>query len=319
MRGAAATVLIVLVSSVLALLAMEVVLRFAEGDPLRIVDGVVLWHGDTPRASSEDIRRAVDDRTAFTIVGLGDSIMYGMSRGRDGSKVEKEDTYLEQTRRTLERKVKTPIRMLNLAVPGYNTRQEAAVYNEVAEQGLQSALVIVHWWEDDVQQYISDGVHVFDAPDITASVGPPGTAVPWIGQVSDALLAHSRVYDDLLVRFVVARGGGGRRDAVTPEMEWQAVCKELTGIEERGRRAGAHVLVLASPGLETPFARANAFLRQLNECGKTAGFQVIDLAEWLAGVPSKQIAMDSCHFNVVGHRLLGERLAAHILQNYAPQ
>ena len=47
----------------------------------------------------------------------------------------------------------------------------------------------------------------------------------------------------------------------------------------------------------------------------TRGIEVIDVSRWLSGVDSKRIAMDSCHFNAEGHRLVGERLAEYLLEH----
>lgn len=59
--------------------------------PTRTVDGVVLWAEKYPRYDNDDIEAAREDRNAFTIIGLGDSIMYGVQQPKEG-------TYLEQMR-----------------------------------------------------------------------------------------------------------------------------------------------------------------------------------------------------------------------------
>src|SRR3989442_12735069 len=56
----------------------------ALGDtPTRTVDGVVLWQDDDPRSGPEDIARAAADHDAFTVLGLGDSIMYGVGQTKE--------------------------------------------------------------------------------------------------------------------------------------------------------------------------------------------------------------------------------------------
>ena len=60
----------------------------ADAVRLRTVDGVGLWDIQSSRTNADDIRRAADNPTVFTIVGLGDSIMYGVHQ-------PKEKTYLE--------------------------------------------------------------------------------------------------------------------------------------------------------------------------------------------------------------------------------
>ena len=115
---------LLLVSTTLSVLAMEGLARFigstpalgpllAMGTAARAVDGVPLWN-TTPRYDADDLQAAASDRHGFTILGLGDSIMYGIS-------VQKEDTYLERTRRLLEERSGRRVHVFNLAVPGYNT------------------------------------------------------------------------------------------------------------------------------------------------------------------------------------------------------
>jgi hypothetical protein len=95
-------------STLIAVLVAEVLCRvtgigpkFGElfavrGILTRTVDGVPLWSEKDPRYDAEDLQRASNRRCAFKIVGLGDSIMYGVGQ-------RKEDTYLEQARRALGR------------------------------------------------------------------------------------------------------------------------------------------------------------------------------------------------------------------------
>ena len=45
------------------------------------------------------------------------------------------------------------------------------------------------------------------------------------------------------------------------------------------------------------------------------GFEVVDVSEWLRGVDAGDGAMDSCHFNAEGHRIVGEHLAEYLLAN----
>lgn len=45
---------------------------------IRTVDGVALWQDRNPRVRPDDVARAAAERDACIVVGLGDSIMYGM-------------------------------------------------------------------------------------------------------------------------------------------------------------------------------------------------------------------------------------------------
>ncbi|MFN8643456.1 MAG: SGNH/GDSL hydrolase family protein [Candidatus Binatia bacterium] len=105
--------------------------------PTRTVAGVTLWQDRAPRATADDVARAAADRQAFTIVGLGDSIMYGVGQAPD-------QTYLAEARRRLAGRTARPVEILNLAVPGYNTQQEDAVHQEIADR-LPADLVLLHY------------------------------------------------------------------------------------------------------------------------------------------------------------------------------
>src|SRR5262249_25972340 len=103
---------------------------------MRTVDGIALCEDHDPRARPEDIARAAADHDAFTVLGLGDSIMYGVG-------LTKEQTYLEQMRRALAGRAARPVEVVNLAVQGYDTLQEDAVHRELGDR-LAPNLVLLH-------------------------------------------------------------------------------------------------------------------------------------------------------------------------------
>lgn len=283
----------------------------SHGIATRVVDGVPLWNDRIPRADAGDVRRAAADDTAFTVLGLGDSIMYGV-------RVEKDQTYLEQARGILARASPRQVEVLNLAVPGYNTRQEDAVYKEVAGQ-LSPDLVIVHYWDNDVHQYRAIGGHVVDFGDVSADGRFVVRALPLPPRLSDFLLVHSRLYD-LLTHFAVLRQGATRTNdamAAAGAAEWEAaVATPLAAIADRVTSAGGRLLVLASPVLTGPAPQPTADLPKLRALAAARGFEVIDLSTWLNGLDPAQVSLgDGCHFNAEGHRVVGERLAEYLLQH----
>jgi lysophospholipase L1-like esterase len=266
--------------------------------PTRTVDGVVLWTDNNPRCSSEDIRRAAADPTGFTILGLGDSIMYGVGT---------QENYLEYTRRLLAGRTERPLHFLNLSVPGYNTLQENAVYKEIEDQ-IKPDLVLVHYWQNDVAQYRVAGGYVVDYGDISEDGQFVVRALPLPAAVSDYLLLHSRLYE-MLTKAVVAYRRNGRPN------DWTRVSEPLAAIHERTRRAGGRLLVLASAVLDGPTPQPIEDIPRLRELASRHGFELIDLSQWLRGADTKRIALDQCHFSVEGHRLIGERLAEYLLQH----
>jgi len=58
-------------------------LIFVRAVPTRVVDGVPLWSVENPRYGPEDLRRVADASDAFEIIGLGDSIMYGVGLAKE--------------------------------------------------------------------------------------------------------------------------------------------------------------------------------------------------------------------------------------------
>ena len=273
-------------------------LVFVRGPASRTVDGVPLWNSANPRCDEGDLERAAKHRDAFAIVGLGDSIMYGVSQA-------KEETYLEVARRSLVGRANRAVEVLNLAVPGYNTVQEDVVYEEIADR-IEPDLVLVHYWIDDIHQYRNVGGYVVDfgyrAEDPHQLTAP----LPLSEAMNDFLLVHSRAYDLLLEAMIAGRH--------RPEADdWARVSAPLGRIQERVSHAGGRLVVLSSADFSTDTPRPNGDLARLRELGSTRGFEVIDLAEWLPAVTSKEVARDSCHFNAEGHRLIGQRLAEYLL------
>jgi lysophospholipase L1-like esterase len=264
-----------------------------------IIDGVEIWREKYPRYEPEDIRRAAADPNAFTILGLGDSIMHG-------GIVPKEQTYLEHTRRALAQRVSKNVAVLNLAVPGYNTMQENVVYGEIESQ-IRPNLVIVHYWTNDIQQLRFVGGYVVNAGDVSEDGHLVVRALPLPPRLNDFLLMRSYLYS--FASRVVANWW------VSRDADWTRVTEPMLKIHERAERGGARLLILASPGLDRQTAEPTYELPQLREFAARHGIEVVDLSEWLRGIDARTIAMDSCHFNERGHQLVGERLATHLLNH----
>lgn len=260
---------------------------------IRTVDRVPLWRDRSPRVRPEDIARAAADHDAFVVVGLGDSIMYGMA-------LPKEDTYLEQVRLALANRTPEPVEVLNLAVQGYNTAQEDAVYHELSEQ-LTPDLVLLHYSSDDGRLYRAVGGYVVDLSEISEDGRLVVRALPVSPSINDLLLLHSRVYQ-LLTHAAV------RYQRRTAGSDWSRVATPLTALSERVRRSGAHLVVLATANLGSTTPQPNAELPQLRALASEHGFDVVDLVDWLDGRPSGEVGMDHFHLNANGHR----RIAAHL-------
>jgi lysophospholipase L1-like esterase len=270
----------------------------ALGDtPTRTVGDVVLWQDAAPRAGAADLARAAAAPDAYTIVGLGDSIMYGVGQS-------KEATYLEQARRRLAADGAPRFEMLNLAVPGYNTLQEDAVHRELSAT-VQPDLVLLHYWSDDARLYRVVGGYVVDFGDMSADGRLVVRALPVPAAINDYLLVHSRLYQ-LLTQAVIAY------DRRATPADWRRVEEPLIALSDRVRDGGGRLVVLASPDLGGEAVRANNDLPALRRLGAAHHFEVVDLAEWLPGAAAADVRMDACHLNAEGHRRIGERLARYL-------
>lgn len=302
--------LLVVASIVLTILALEAVVRLSgmqtghgtilsrPDKPQRTVDGVVLWEMEYPRSDAADIERAAQRRDAFTILGLGDSIMYGVQQERD-------QTYLEEVRRRLADRAPRPVEILNLATPGFNTAQENAVYKELADR-LQPDLVIVHYWQNDAHQYRAVGGYVVDFGDISPDGRFVVRALPLPDALSDWLLIHSRLYQ-LLTNTMLSYWRRNQPD------DWSTVATPLAAIDERVRRGGGRLLVLASPSMVGERAEPVSDLAKLQEFADARGIEVIDLSQWLRDFDAKTLSFDGSHFTARGHEILGARLADYLL------
>jgi lysophospholipase L1-like esterase len=273
--------------------------RFGD-TPIRTVDGVVLWDDARPRTSPADLAQAAATPNAFVVLGLGDSIMYGV-------RLPKEETYLEQARRDLAGRTTRAVEVVNLAVPGYNTLQEDAVYRELGDR-LTPSIVLLHYWSDDARMYRAVGGYVVDFGDLSADGRLVVRALPVAPVLNDMLLLHSRVYQ-VLTQAVLAYN----RNAVVAD--WGRVTEPIQAINERARRAGARLVVFASPELDGETVVPNRQLPALRELGAQHGFEVVDIAPWLDDAPAPDIRFDGCHFNAEGHRRVGAHLAAYLLAN----
>jgi hypothetical protein len=100
------------------------------------------------------------------------------------------------------------------------------------------------------------------------------------------LLVHSRLHQ---MRRTPPSTTNASRSATTG----REVAEPLVALHERVRGRGRRLVVLASPDLGGDTARANGELSMLREVAAGHGFEVIDLAGWLDGVPAASIRMDA--------------------------
>lgn len=100
-------------------------------------------HVQTNHAGLRAIREyaLAKPKGTWRILGLGDSVMFGLG-------VNNDDSYSLKIEQRLSRSLGRPVEFINTAVPGYNTAIEAAV---LEMRGLRYApdLIILHWCSND--------------------------------------------------------------------------------------------------------------------------------------------------------------------------
>lgn len=90
---------------------------------------------------------------AFRVVGIGDSLTYGMGVARDR-------VFLKLAERQLAERFGRPVEVINLGVPGYNTAMEDAVFEEVAPR-----------WDPDLAVFLFCR-NDFDLPNFVQTKAP---------------------------------------------------------------------------------------------------------------------------------------------------
>jgi len=240
------------------------------------------------------------------IVLLGDSFTYG-----DGVTVD--EAMPAQLERRLNRDAATPVEVLNLGVPGYNTVQEYACLKEL---GLRLApdLVIVAFTLSDADRGAFD----------SHSAAAHRTLI----RVKEFFKAHVGLYDFVRLQIRGLQEWSFRNDpavAVWPEMYplvlatrgqpspgWDECANALRGIATDCRRARTPLLLVIWPVLERltdyPYRAEHDFIAV--QAG-ALGIPVLDLAPtFMGGDPDKLCVSDkNPHPNATAHHQAAQAVA----------
>jgi hypothetical protein len=240
------------------------------------------------------------------VVSLGDSFAWGAS-------VEFEDAYPQRLERGLDRRRREPWEVVNLALPGMNTVDQAA---QLADEGLA--------YGPDV---VLVGYVLNDSEDSQAAEAR--RAVEW-SQPKDAggLLERSA-----LVRFVRGRlwatAENRRRVAGYKSMYadtapgWVAARKALKTLGGLCRERGVPLVVTIFPlfgnpmGDDYPFAEVHA---KVAEAAGEAGARVVDLLPAYRGLRWELLVVDGVddeHPNEIAHRIAAG-VILHALDDVVP-
>lgn len=278
---------------------------------IRVHQGVELW--DVRDDEMEGMaRKATEQKDSYRIVGLGDSIMFGAN-------INKKDTYINRLGSEMEKITGRKTQVVDLSQPGYNLRQEAALF---AMLGVQTKpnLVIIHAWEDDLAEYLVVGGIIYGS-NIYSETGIVRT-IPLPSVVNEFFILRSRLYQYLSFLALKSRQNNKKEN-----MGNRPTCSQLLdSFYKNAQKSNARILILLSPALVDgkiqPFDRTptkQSLYFAITGWAKSRGVDVIDLTEVMAGVDGKTIRVDEVHFNKKGHDMILKILADYIPARYLKQ
>jgi lysophospholipase L1-like esterase len=285
-----------------------------------IDDGMVTTNSFGFRGNEIVVPKPVD---LFRVVALGDSVTFGWG-------VNDPDTFcarLEQQLRSRHSKVD----VVNLAVPGYATRQEVALLKRNLDR-LQPDLVLVGFYSNDLPDTLDD-VRPGSGPGTTiAADGAKAGQVLRMNPVpsswaerqarrSRALYTAVHAAKGLIHRGEGKPGSSMERDLLegrhTAELEaaWQRVTTQLTDLKDASEASGFAVGLVVLPPREQVMGRfaESDYQKRVRDLAQRFGFFVVDPLPALAKFEGRKdrlfIPYDRNHPSPEGHRLIADAIA----------
>ena len=291
--------------------------RFLPGDPL----GWELLPGP-PAYNALGMRDydypAAKPAGAYRILVLGDSIAFGHG-------VDMSETFENQLEGLLRRRIGRPIEILNMAVPGYNTRQELLKFRKDGAALKPDLVLVAYAMNDDAVSpmvFVDGGVVRFEYAlqgEANAVPGPaPGAAArAWGAIFLRSSFARYLTYAALRVRM----SGRGQDESQTPPGSSSASMRDLAAIRDEAAAVGAKTAVAIFPLLEwTPAGYAHAQrLAQLTAFLDRERIPYVDLLGPLSVHPNASLRVapgDDLHPNRRGHAVAAAALAAFLGQAF---
>ncbi len=262
------------------------------------------------------------------IVALGDSVAFGWG-------VNDADTFCQQlARQFLARRPDLDVDVVNLAVPGYATRQEVALL-ERNLAALQPDVVLLGFYENDLPDTMEDkdvsGTRITaarqaDGQELHMSPGPSSwierqarrSRAVYIASHALKALAHhgegkpgSSMELDLLE---------GRRSAEL-ETAWQRVSAQLEKLEASATARGfvAGILVLPPREQVVGLYPDSEYQRRISRLAGELGMFVIDPLPALKARPGNKgslfIPYDRNHPSAAGHRVIAQAIMEYFNQH----
>ena len=263
----------------------------------------------------------------FRIVTLGDSVAIGMG-------VADDETFSAQTERLLRQRFPgKDLDVVNLGVPGYDTRQEVGLLRRhVAE--LRPDLVLVGFYSNDVPDVLEG--------DVTPGGTPIAAGQQRAGQIlhmdstnpsfADRYLRRSRIIFIAGRTFNRVRGAGesgmarlvietdmvqGKR---SPDIDkaWSKIATQFQALQGLAKEYRFNCAVVALPPRELVTGQypGSAYISQLRAVADPVGFRVIDpIPTMMAKRTDKDglyIAYDRNHPDAQGHLAIAEAIVSQI-------
>jgi lysophospholipase L1-like esterase len=247
------------------------------------------------------------------VLVLGDSCTFGLG-------VADDETFPAQLESLLRaRGVEAAV--FNAGVPGYNTAREALVFERLADR-VQPQLVIVTWLPNDALpplEYVEvrDGYLVKDVERYEK----------WRNRIDNRGLSRSALYRFVRIRGRILRERIGARDRAWQEKLRPAALRASTDalqrIDSRSREIGAETLLVLLPRREQlDGSLASASLAHVAAFARARGMRVVDLLQiWSeAAVDTRALFLnDNVHLNAQGYREMARVVAdATAAQTGAP-
>lgn len=261
------------------------------------------------------------------IVALGDSVTFGFG-------VNDSDTFSQQLQQQLRtRRPGADIDVVNLAVPGYDTRQEVALLKRNLAE-LQPDVVLVGFYANDLPDTLDDkgsGTRIEGSASTAGQVlrmnPAPSSWIERQARRSRAVYTVSHA-----VKMLVHRGEGKQgssmeldllesRQSAELETAWQRVGAQLADLRGTAVKSGfvAGIVVLPPREQVLGLYSDSGYQQRLGRLAAGLGLFVIDPLPLLKASSRTQgslfIPYDRNHPSAAGHRLIAQTIVDYFKQH----